>query len=165
MRLSPGSSGRTILLVVLLLAACYFADWTDDYSSYSNAARYASFETANGPRRSVSGGSMFAASFTAALAARANTTAEKPGSTIDAVFGAPFGLPQSDADDTSSRATAGAFDPFASGTRSRGLGGSGSGSVLGFSNNSSFGQRSPGSGLGSAGSSGMSVMPIFGAPQ
>ena len=165
MKVFPGSSSRIILLVVLLLVTCYFADWTDDYNSYYNAARYASFETANGPRRSVSGGSMFSSSMTAALAARSSTTAQDSRSALDEVFSGPIGLPQSDADDMSSRSTARAFNPFTKGMSAEGLGGSGSGLRRGMSNNAAFGLMGGGSGLGFSGSSAMSAAPMFGGAQ
>ena len=78
-------SGRVFLLIALLLITCYFSDWTDDYLSYWNSVRYVSFEKANGPKISVSGGSMESHTMIATLALR---NAQQP-SALEAVFGSP----------------------------------------------------------------------------
>ena len=136
---SGGSSGRILLLVAVLFAVCYFADWTDDYNSYYNATRYASFATANGQKAPVSGGSMFPKTLAAAFQMRGGATAQHNDSALEAVFGTPVGLPQSDADDVQGRSNGNISDAFANGmsggTNARGA----IGSRMGISN-STFGQ-------------------------
>jgi hypothetical protein len=97
MRDSRGS-GRTLLLIALLIVTCYFADWTDDYHSYLVSTQYASFESANGRKLPISGGRMDSSAIMAALASRAGAADPQPMSALEAVFGAPLGSSRSATD-------------------------------------------------------------------
>lgn len=86
-------------LIVLLLATAYFADWSDDYSSYWNASRYRTFQVANGVPASISGGggydalpALFASqSAGSALTNKKSLTGQQDTSVLSAVFGDPLG--------------------------------------------------------------------------
>lgn len=144
---SPGS-GRVLLLVVLLVATCFLADWTDDYYSFAVATEYSVLQNANGHRLPVSGGvsSSESAAF-AAFSLRPKAGAPQA-SALETVFGSSGSTTSDDAAPnrlslssrslgrTASSADAGAFD-------------------TGNSMNLGLGGNRPGLGL-SAGTSGLS---------
>ena len=91
-------SGRTVLLVILLLIGCYFADWTDNNNSYWAATRWRAFQTANGRPQTVSGGAyddsrMFLATSRDLVNGRSPNSKAANSSVLESVFGAPLGEP------------------------------------------------------------------------
>ncbi len=84
MERSTARPGRTIVLVLLLLATCYFADWSDDNLSYNIAQiNYA----AGQQMRSVGGGTLNEA---AMLSSFARNRASGKDSALETVFGSPL---------------------------------------------------------------------------
>jgi hypothetical protein len=106
---SPGGSGRVILLVVLLLVTCYVADWTDEYTGYTVFAQYSAFQSANGHRSTVLGGSMASSAMLASIGLRSPMGVTQA-SAIETVFGKPMTSPGAAADDSSGRPSASVRD-------------------------------------------------------
>jgi len=162
---SPGGSGRVILLVVLLLLTCWFADWTDDYQSYLNSTRYSAFQSANGRTPIVSGGAMSGGSAMMAMALRSASAGAGLGQTsaLESVFGGPLGSPSNASDDSrSARSGRDMLSNSGAGVNSTGNGlsvnrfgasGSNSGLGMGLSGSTSGLGTSGSYGLGSTGSS------------
>ena len=93
---SVNGSGRTkVILILLLLATCYVADWSDDTYSFSVASCYTVFHEAN-PTLLKSydggGGGMNSSSMLTALAQLKNAGQERQtNSGLESVFGSPLG--------------------------------------------------------------------------
>lgn len=90
-------TGREALLALALIVVACFADWSDDWFSYRNAARYHEFEYANGAPNQIGGGGFgfsgaFFASFIPGVAGNRN-------SAIESVYGSPLGSPDRDGSD------------------------------------------------------------------
>ena len=149
--------GRIFVLVLILFATCYFADWTDDYNSYYNATRYTAFQTANGRKAPLSGGGLISTGMMAALTMKQEPAVQQS-SALEAVFGSPIGSsqPGNDGARTSLAQTRmGAF----SGTGNLSTGGDFGNNRTGFglSGNSGFGLSGPSSSTGFSNSTGMST--------
>lgn len=163
MHLSQGS--RKIVLVILLLAVCYGADWTDDNCSYWVAARWRAFQTANGPVRPISGGgfndytALLSGSQTKLTSTENAATPQAKESALASVFGQPLNE-GSDGSDASTDANS---DTSRANSRLQGAAGLSlarrQGGLSG-STASSFGMS-----MGQTGLSGMSGISEFGFPQ
>ena len=84
---SPAGSGRVFCLVALLLAACYIADWSDDYASCTVSTQYSTFASANGYKPPISG----SIRNDATLASLTLRGAGAGTSGLEAAFGNPIG--------------------------------------------------------------------------
>ncbi len=102
MERSPRNSGSIAVLIALLLVVCYLADWTEDFSSYWNAVRYSSFESANGLKAPISGGSTDTSTLLASFAFRARKGSGEGSSALEAVYGAPISSADATVNDGSS---------------------------------------------------------------
>src|SRR5690348_8525872 len=112
MKDSPGGSGRVILLVALLLVTCYVADWTDDYSSYTVFTQSSAFQSANGFKPPVSGGSMASSTMLASFGLPSTSGNTRQISTMETVFGSPLGSTSGATDDSVGRASASGLNSF-----------------------------------------------------
>lgn len=167
MQRSQGS--RKIVLVILLLAFCYGADWTNDNYSYWVAARWHAFQTANGPAKSVSGGETN--DYTTLLAGTESKlkASEKTGSkqAKDSALASVFGEPLNGGSDNGSEANADTNNEAATTANSRlssasriSRMGSLGGAQGGFSGSTGFGIS-----FGQMGFSGMSGQSSFASPR
>ena len=161
---SVNGSGRTkVILILLLLATCYVADWSDDTYSFAVASRYTAFENANPKLKALigGGGSMNSSSMLSAMAQANSASQEKQSSALESVFGTAWGASGSNSSG-SSQSSARLNSPY------RGnFGGDNNTFGNSLTNRADFGLNASGlsrSGLGSSsafssGLSGVSVSP------
>lgn len=134
MKLTPARPGRTAVLILLLLVTCYFADWTDDYFSYTVASGY----TSGTSSRAVGGGHM---NSSVLLAAFTPTRSDEKKSALEAVFGTPLGARPTTSATVNADALSSAVASNNSDIASRAADAMNPRSGYGFGSSNSFGSR------------------------